>query len=252
MDTCPVPNKSKLEKVLSQLDTATDGEFSRLLEMSCPLPSGGMRSRRKGLTRRNTKKRGTRKTIRGGANSMTVTKTAVLLILAYLMYHRGPQTARAIYPVVTGECFNTLNRIDFFGSMASPLCPIVNRAIDYVRTMGSNSTVWLLFGIILVGLNNKTDVNPEIQDLVNMLSPALGPAVGMVLRMQLARTRGANTTAIIAAATKAKPDAAAATIVGTAAPSPAPPAVLPNQAAAPTADPAAVEAAAPAARPRRR
>jgi len=191
---------------------------------------------------------------------MTVTKTAVLLILAYLMYHRGPQTARAIYPVVTGECFNTLNRIDFFGSMASPLCPIVNKAVDYIRTMGSNSTVWLLFGIILVGLNNKTDVNPEIQDLVNMLSPALGPAVGMVLRMQLARTRGANTAAIIAAATKAKPAAAtAAAITATAAPSPVPPAVLPNVVAAPTADPTAEEAAAPAApaarassRPRRR
>jgi hypothetical protein len=197
---------------------------------------------------------------------MTVTKTAVLLILAYLMYHRGPQTARAIYPVVTGECFNTLNRIDFFGSMASPLCPIVNRAVDYIRTMGSNSTVWLLFGIILVGLNNKTDVNPELQDLVNMLSPALGPAVGMVLRMQLARTRGANTAAIIAAATKAKPapapaaaTATAAAITATAAPSPVPPAVLPNVVAAPTADPTAEEAAAPAApaarassRPRRR
>jgi hypothetical protein len=97
MEPCPIPYKSKFDEVQSKLDRLTEGEFSRLLELPCPVVYGG--SRRK--IRRTRKK-----AIYGGAKLDRLTKLIIMLIIGSRMYsncsayQRDDYVSQAVCPTI--------------------------------------------------------------------------------------------------------------------------------------------------------
>jgi hypothetical protein len=150
MNTCPIPEKSRLYEVQSQLDVATNGEFSRLLDMPCPVVSGGKQRNSKNHTKKPYKKPSrTRKAIYGGSKLKYLARLVVLLIVGSEMYSNCSADARKHY-------------------ISDMVCPIIADATKLVNKIPEFSMV----------IKTRKRAGESVLSIVNDVSTHVAPFLG--------------------------------------------------------------------------